>query len=87
MSLGPVATRFNSQIVCIAIPGVAIATDIWNYGPCRGYWCFGFEGFNKVLKRGAKGTNLINEVEGVMKYWSIFSAREMVTRRRSVSRV
>lgn len=64
-----------------------LATDIWNYGPCRGYWCFGFEGFNKVLKRGAKGTNFINEVEGVMKYWSILSAREMVTRRRSVSRV
>ena len=53
----------------------------------RLYWCFGFEGFNKVLKRGAKGTNFINEVEGVMKYWSSLSAREMVTRRRSVSRV
>ena len=61
-----------------------LATDIWNYGPCRGCWCFafGFEGFNKVLKRGAKGTNFINEVEGVMQYWSVLSARDMVARRR-----
>ena len=59
-----------------------LGPDMWNFGPCRGYRCFGFEGFNKVLKRGAKGTNFINEVEGVMEYWSILSAREMVNRRR-----
>ena len=28
-----------------------VAQDVWRFGPPRGYWCFGYEGFNKVIKR------------------------------------
>ena len=26
--------------------------EIWRYGPPREYWCFGFEGFNRVIDQG-----------------------------------
>ena len=34
------------------------------YGPPRGYWCFGFESFNKVIKAGSARTNWKNESVG-----------------------
>jgi hypothetical protein len=42
-----------------------LARDIWNYGPPRGYWTFGYESFNKVIKAGAQRSNFKNET------WSI----------------
>jgi hypothetical protein len=51
-----------------------LATDIWRYGPPRGYWCFGFEGFNKVIKLGAERSNFKNETVSIMQYWSMRSA-------------
>ena len=52
-----------------------LAGDIWRYGPPRGYWCFGFEGFNKVMKQGAQTSNWRCTALAVMKYWSMRSAR------------
>ena len=52
-----------------------LAMDIWRYGPPRGYWCFGFEGFNKVIKRGARSSNWKDPTMSVMRYWSCRSAR------------
>ena len=49
--------------------------DVWRYGPPRGYWCFGFEHFNRFLKLGAKRAQWKNEVVSVMRYWSLWSAR------------
>ena len=62
--------------------GVAhMPVDLWRYGPCRGYWCFGFEAFNKVLKRGAQRGGYKNTCESIVEYWSILSARRMLERR------
>ena len=52
-----------------------IALDIWRFGPPRGYWCFGFEGFNKVIKRGTKRANFNNESESCMKWYSMCHSR------------
>ena len=52
-----------------------LAGDIWRYGPPRGYWCFGFEAFNKVMKAGAQLSNFRCPALSVMKYWSLRSAR------------
>ena len=46
-----------------------LALDAWRFGPPRGYWCFGFEGFNKVIKRGAALSNWKDETVSIMKYW------------------
>ena len=43
-----------------------IGPDLWQFGPPRGYWCFGFEGFNKVIKDGAKRSNWICESLSIM---------------------
>jgi hypothetical protein len=52
-----------------------LASDIWRFGPPRGYWCFGFEGFNRVIKRGGQLSNWKNTTKSVMQYWSARSAR------------
>lgn len=52
-----------------------LAGDIWRYGPPRGYWCFGFEAFNKVMKAGAQLSNFRCPALSVMQYWSLRSAR------------
>lgn len=54
-----------------------LAADIWRYGPPRGYWCFGFEAFNKVIKRGAQRSNWKNTTLSIMQYWSARSARTL----------
>ena len=54
-----------------------LALDVWRFGPPRGYWCFGFESFNKVIKAGSGRTNWKNESVGIMKYWSMKSACSM----------
>ena len=54
-----------------------LALDVWRYGPPRGYWCFGFESFNKVIKAGSARTNWKNETVGIMRYWSMKSACSM----------
>ena len=54
-----------------------LALDTWRYGPPRGYWCFGFESFNKVIKAGSARTNWKNESVGIMQYWSMRSACQM----------
>ena len=60
-----------------------LANDVWLYGPPRGYWCFGFEGFNKVIKAGAQRSNFQNEAFTIMQYWSMKSARTLVRGRRA----
>ena len=58
-----------------------IGPDLWQsesqFGPPRGYWCFGFEGFNKVIKDGAKRSNWICESLSIMQYWSMRVARSV----------
>ena len=51
-----------------------LSTDIWRYGPPRGYWCFGFEAFNKVIKGAGKRSNWKDTTMSVMRYWSARSA-------------
>ena len=43
---------------------------LWRYGPPRGYWCFGFEAFNRVIKAGARTSNWKNTTRSIMQYWS-----------------
>ena len=57
-----------------------LAMNAWRYGPPRGYWCFGFEGFNKVIKAGAQRSNYKNATVSIMQYWSVRSARRMYER-------
>jgi hypothetical protein len=52
--------------------------DVWLYGPPRGYWCFGFEGFNRVIKNGAQRSNFKDATMSIMQYWSCRSARRLV---------
>jgi len=52
--------------------------DVWRYGPPRGYWCFGFEGFNRVIKHGARRSNWKDATMSIMLYWSCRSARSLV---------
>ena len=52
--------------------------DVWNFGPPRGYWCFGFESFNRIIKRGCKRANFNNESLSCMRYWSMWSACNLV---------
>ena len=49
--------------------------DLWRYGPARGYMCFGFEAFNKVLKDGAQRSNHKNTALSIMTFWSMYTAR------------
>ena len=55
-----------------------IAHDAWLYGPPRGYWTFGFESFNKVIKRGAQLGNWKDEQHAIMQYWSMWHTRCMM---------
>jgi hypothetical protein len=55
-----------------------LAPNAYRFGPPRGYWCFGFEAFNKVMKSGARLSNKKNTVEAVMMCWSMRHAREIV---------
>ena len=55
-----------------------LARDTWRFGPLRGCWCFGFEGFNKVIKAGAQLSNWKNSTVSVMEYWSMRSACALV---------
>jgi hypothetical protein len=52
-----------------------IAHDAWRFAPPRGYWCFGFEAFNKVIKRGAKRSNFKREPLSIMLYYADWTAR------------
>ena len=60
-----------------------LARDVWRFGPPRGYWCFGFESFNRVIKAGAQHSNWKRSSLSIMQYWSMQSARGLVKRRRS----
>ena len=51
-----------------------VPRDILNQGPPRGYWCFSFEGYNKVIKSITKHSNFKNLPGRIAKYWSIRSA-------------
>jgi hypothetical protein len=59
------------------------AQNIFDFGPPRGYWCFGFEGYNKVIKQGARRTNWKHESHDIMRWWSVRSARALRMLRRS----
>ena len=56
-----------------------VAADIWRFGPPRGVWCFGFESFNKVFKAGAQRSNFKCPEVSIMEYWSMISARSLVS--------
>ena len=60
-----------------ATKGVS-ARDMWLFGPPRGYWCFGYEAFNKVIKAGAQRSNWRDTTYSIMQYWSVRSARAMI---------
>ena len=60
-----------------------LATDIWLFGPPRGYWCFGFESMNQVIKAGAERSGFKRPSLSIMAYWSMRSARDLVHVRRS----
>ena len=55
-----------------------LARDMWLYGPPRGYWCFGYEAFNKQIKAGAMRSNWRDTTYSIMEYWSMRSARAMI---------
>ena len=46
-----------------------IPIDILYLGPARGYWCFSYEGFNKVIKKITKGSNFKNICKRVADVW------------------
>jgi hypothetical protein len=52
-----------------------IAGDIYKYGPPRGYWTFGFESLNRVIKAAARKSNWRRDSYDIMKFWSMRSAR------------
>ena len=56
-----------------------LARDIWLYGPPRGYWCFGYEAFNKIIKAGAQRSNWKDTTHSIMQYWSMRSARALIS--------
>ena len=57
-----------------------LALDIWRFGPPRGYWCFGFEHFNQLIKRAAQSSNWKSTTVSIMRYWSAYSARNLAAR-------
>lgn len=54
-----------------------LAADAWKYGPPRVFWCFGFEAFNKLIKKACNLSNYKNEVLTAMQFWSMRSARRL----------
>jgi hypothetical protein len=57
--------------------------DAWLWGPPRGFWCFGFEAYNRIIKRGATRSNWMCECESIMRYSILWSARNLVAPPRS----
>ena len=57
-----------------------LAQDVWRFGPLRGYWTMGFEGFNKVIKAGANRSNWKDESVSIMRYWAMRSGWELACR-------
>ena len=55
-----------------------LAPDMYHYGPLRGLWTFGFEGFNAIIKEGAEKSNYKNETVSIMRHWSMRHARWLV---------
>ena len=55
-----------------------LAMDVWSFGPPRGYWCFGFESFNRIIKAGCSRSNFRNETMSCLRYWSMWSGQCMV---------
>ena len=55
-----------------------LAKDVWRYGPMRGYWCFGFDSFNKVFKFAAQHSNWKDTECAILESWSWKSARYLV---------
>ena len=49
----------------------------WKYGPPRVFWCFGFEAFNRLIKKACNLSNYKNEVLTAMQFWSMRSARRL----------
>jgi hypothetical protein len=62
-----------------------LAPDIWRFGPPRGYWCYGFEAFNRVMKAGARVANKRSTAMSVLEYVSLRHARAMVRRSQSLA--
>jgi hypothetical protein len=56
-----------------------LVVDIWRYGPLRGVWTFGFESFNKIIKKGAQMSGYKSESVSIMRYWSMRSAKWLVS--------
>lgn len=54
-----------------------VTVDIFRYGPCRGYWCMAFEGFNRIVKDAALLSNFRAEDEFVIDHWIFKSAKRM----------
>jgi len=62
-----------------------LAHDIWLYGPPRGYWCFGYEAFNSVIKAGAKRSNWRDTTYSIMEYWSMRSGRALIATKQAAA--
>ena len=46
-----------------------IPVDILRLGPARGYWCYSYEGYNKVIKKITRGSNFKNICKRVADVW------------------
>jgi hypothetical protein len=46
-----------------------IPVDMLRLGPARGYWCYSYEGYNKVIKKITKGSNFKNICKRVADVW------------------
>lgn len=60
-----------------------LASDTWLFGPLRGLWTFGFEGFNKRIKEGAGRSNFRQESLTLMEYYSMRTGRMFARLRRA----
>ena len=60
-----------------------LASDTYEFGPLRGIWTFGFEGFNKRIKEGAGRSNFRQESLTLMEYYNMRSARMFARLRRA----
>ena len=46
-----------------------LPVDMLRLGPARGYWCYSYEGYNKVIKQITKGSNFKNICKRVADIW------------------
>ena len=46
-----------------------LPVDMVRLGPARGYWCYSYEGYNKVIKKITKGSNFKNICKRVADMW------------------